>query len=430
MLHMTSKVNLFQNASKYLSSTRHFINYFKTLKGTFSSTFSLIGFFIFLVIVNQVISGTMLAFSLTNETLLIFCSREEEDSENMYCDDFFWLHERGVDYLFIFLFLHLYRKLFLNIADIEQETSWKTGALAFIIIQLVVFTGLVLCGTHLSDITLSIAVNALHSFTLNWGHLYWLFAPDKTLNCDTIMRLAYIHYILAFWVLYLGCIHGFEMHYDWKTHSEKISLKQEKNWWDEVFIVELNSLLKIILTISILVIFIYNEPEALSYEIFMWGDIGMVTQINFYTVAPHWYFRPYMGWLIICPYHYIGLFGLIYFFTIIYFQVTIAGSSLFTPTKNLKTWSFEYLFMFNGKKYKLKIFYIETILSIQYHFFFIFLIMCTYYSLSFLPYGRFYNQIGGNNIMLNSYIFIFIYLGLYHFRYSWTLNLERESQIN
>ena len=29
------------------------------------------------------------------------------------------------------------------------------------------------------------------------------------------------------------------------------------------------------------------EPEALSYEIFMWGDIGLVTDVRYYGVAPH-----------------------------------------------------------------------------------------------------------------------------------------------
>jgi len=40
----------------------------------------------------------------------------------------------------------------------------------------------------------------------------------------------------------------------------------------------------------------YPEPESLSYEIFMWGDIGIVNDVRFYGVAPHWYFRPFMAW--------------------------------------------------------------------------------------------------------------------------------------
>jgi hypothetical protein len=50
---------------------------------------SLYGFFIFITIINQLISGTMLAFSLITEPMLIPIVREEEDVENLYIDDFF-----------------------------------------------------------------------------------------------------------------------------------------------------------------------------------------------------------------------------------------------------------------------------------------------------------------------------------------------------
>ncbi|MCB1711706.1 MAG: hypothetical protein KDH96_04275 [Candidatus Riesia sp.] len=79
------------------------------------------GFMIFLVIYNQVISGIMLSFSYVPESMNIPLSREEEDLENRYVDDFFFLHERGVDLLELFLFIHLLRKLYLNLADVEQE---------------------------------------------------------------------------------------------------------------------------------------------------------------------------------------------------------------------------------------------------------------------------------------------------------------------
>lgn len=36
--------------------------------------------------------------------------------------------------------------------------------------------------------------------------------------------------------------------------------------------------------------------------------------------------------------------------------------------------------------------------------------MCSLYTTSFLPYGRFYNRLGGNIAMLYSYMFVYIYL--------------------
>jgi len=65
--------------------------------------------------------------------------RDEEDLEDLYIDDFFWFHERGVDSLFIFLYFHLLRKLYLNTLDYEHDLTWKSGLFAFLIFQVVVF---------------------------------------------------------------------------------------------------------------------------------------------------------------------------------------------------------------------------------------------------------------------------------------------------
>jgi hypothetical protein len=63
----------------------------------------------------------MLSFSLIPESMIIPLVRDEEDLEDLYTDDFFWLHERGVDLVFVFVFLHLFRKLYLHVIDSEQE---------------------------------------------------------------------------------------------------------------------------------------------------------------------------------------------------------------------------------------------------------------------------------------------------------------------
>jgi quinol-cytochrome oxidoreductase complex cytochrome b subunit len=99
------------------------IAYFKNLKVSFHEIFSLFGFFTFITIAIQLISGTMLSFSLVPEPMLIPTVRDEEDIEDLYTDDFFWLHERGVDLIFIFSYLHLFRKLYLNVFELETEAS-------------------------------------------------------------------------------------------------------------------------------------------------------------------------------------------------------------------------------------------------------------------------------------------------------------------
>ena len=179
---------------------------------------SLVGIFLFLTIVLQIFSGVMISFSFICEPMLVPLSREEEDMYDMYTDDFFWLHERGVDLIFTFMYIHLFRKLYLRSYSYEQETTWKSGSLAFLLIHGIIFFGLVLCCTHLSDITLTIASNIVRTFCLKYGKLHWVIFTDQTLNSDTVIRMAYIHYILPFFLIYIGFIHAMDMHYGWKDY--------------------------------------------------------------------------------------------------------------------------------------------------------------------------------------------------------------------
>lgn len=113
--------------------------YFAILSVSFHDINSLFGFFTFLTVFSQLISGTMLAFSLIPEPMIVPIVRNEEDIEDLYTDDFFWLHERGVDLIFIFSYFHLFRKLYLNVFEYENESAWKSGVFTFLIFQIVVF---------------------------------------------------------------------------------------------------------------------------------------------------------------------------------------------------------------------------------------------------------------------------------------------------
>lgn len=355
-------------------------------------TISIMGIFLLLSIVMQIITGIMVSFSFVCEPMLVPLVREEEDMYDLYTDDFFWLHERGVDYIFTFMYLHLFRKLYLRAYSYEQETAWKSGTFAFLLIHAIIFFGLVLCCTHLSDITLTIASNIIRTVCLKHGKLYWILFTDQTLNTDTIIRLAYIHYILPFYLIYLGFLHAMDMHYGWKDSLFFSNNRICYFWTFDILKNELVGFFNILMFFISLMLYLYPDNEPLSYEIFMWGDLGIINDVRFLSVAPHWYFRPYMGWLILCPHHYIGIFGLIFFMVSFYFQ------------PNIQNFSQHRITLLRQKT----IIVFET--SFAHKLFYSIFILCILYTGSFLPYGRFYISVGGNLIALLSYIYIYIYI--------------------
>lgn len=407
-------------------SIQNLVFHFQILSVKYHFVSSIFGFFVFLTIISQLISGTMLSFSLIPESMIIPIVRDEEDLENLYIDDFFWLHERGVDLIFIFIYFHLLRKLYLNVFYFEQEFAWKSGVFSYFVFFVTTLFGLILCCTHLSDVTLTIAANFITTF-LSLGKMYWWIFTDKSLNSDTVIRLAYGHYVVAFYLTFLSLIHALDMHYDWKNDINLDGINTELLWFDEAFCNELSSLIDVFGVLFCTCLYLYNEPEALSYEIFMWGDVGAITDVRFYGVAPHWYFRPFMAWLLVCPYHKTGVFGIIFFFFLLFHQVSLSGNNelgFFLKKKKQLDLFKKYNYIFFDKTYNMDLTFFSQCM------FYVFF-MSLLYIFSFLPSGRFYNALGGNFGMLFAYIYILIYLSFHNFKnFYWNFFFFNKFNIN
>lgn len=331
----------------------------------------------------------MCALYTVNDSLLVVFSRNETDMEELYSDDVFNLHERGVDLTFIFLYLHLFRKFYLKSYYFLQISAWKSGSLLFLLIHGIIFFGLVLCCTHLSDITLKIAANIMQTVFFKYGKLSYILFTNHTINTDTLIRMMYLHYILAIVMWGVIIIHLLDMHYGYRNNVFLKFLHQLFNWFGEIVKFEYTSTLIVISLFSLSIMYFLKPNEPLSYELFMWGDIGLVTDIRFLSVAPHWYFRAYMSWLLFCPHHYLGIFGLIAFLVVVYFHPNILDR-INNYLKQLKKIFFSDKSYFNMVCYSL------------------FILSCLYVG-SYLPCGKYFTYVQGNKATTFAFIYIYFY---------------------
>jgi hypothetical protein len=111
--------------------------------------------------------------------------------------------------------------------------------------------------------------------------------------------------------------------------------------------------------------------------------------------------------LIVCPHHKTGIFGLVYFFFILFHQPTLHGigeSNYYVKKKLLVASSLvKKTGFFKNSGINVEInFYFQTTYAL--------FVMSALYTSSFLPYGRFYNRVGGNIGMLISYLYVLMYL--------------------
>ena len=398
------------------------IRYFTILNLSLPHSFlGLTGFSIFVVIGLQVITGIFLATGYIPEPMLVPVSRETEDIEGCFIDDIFWLHERSVDILMLIIYCHILRKLYIGPMTLQTEHSWKTGVFIYLFLQVVIFFGIVLCSSQLSEITLRIAANIIASITRFWTELDWIIFTDRALNSDTLLRMTILHYLTGILLPFFGLIHGIEMHYDWKSETNYTGLKESVNWVDEGLI---NELIKFLITIWVFIFLsslLFKSQEPISYEIFTWFDLGNL-DVKYKGIAPHWYFRPYMGWLGTLPDHYGGLIILFLFHILFYYQPDLMG-------KDNKLNPFNSYF-YKGQQDNSLIFKtlnqsISPQYNLIYNITFIFFTLSLWYVGSFLPYGLMFHSIGGNVGLVIADLYIFFYLLFPRLRgqYSYTLML-------
>lgn len=120
--------------------------------------------------------------------------------------------------------------------------------------------------------------------------------------------------------------------------------------------------------------------------------------INFFIVAPHWYFRPHMGLLTVCAQHYEGLAWLVGFYLLLCFMPHLYR-------------------LFNGRS--LAVGRTDSVVvrhsKLQQAAFVLFFASLVYVD-GTLPCGRFYYEgaegFFGNSFLRLSYQYLYLYLGV------------------
>ena len=105
-----------------------------------------------------------------------------------------------------------------------------------------------------------------------------------------------------------------------------------------------------------------------------------------------------MAWLTVCPYHKIGIFGLLLFFFLIYNQITLNFHNTYLLRVNNELQQFS------------EINYVNTTFKFVTNMFFWFFFFALMYTTSFLPAGKYYQIVYGNVGMYSAYMFVLIYL--------------------
>lgn len=364
-----------------------------------SSCTSIFGFTILVVITLQVLSGFFLAWYYIPEPGLVVELREEMFEETKFGYEIFTMHVRGVDVIMVLTYFHILKKFALKNYVTYDSEGWLIGGYAFFWFHYIVGLGICLSASHLSDLTLTIAANIYWSLLNNTHDTYYFIFTNKHLNTDELMRLMVLHYISPWYFYYLVQIHTLYCHESWDSDSDK-NVYEDKTvmilaWYYDALTKEVSDAVSMVKYVFGIFLIHHYDVMPVLFQFFEKWNISELDELRFYGVAPHWYFRPFMGLLTMAPTHFEGVMWLVLYF------ILLSSSPLL----------FNYLM---SEVDDLKILTLKDSFA-QFILFCIF-VNCIFYCTSILPCGRYYYDdeasYVGNTWLKWSYQFVYWYLGI------------------
>nr|YP_010725824.1 cytochrome b [Bakuella subtropica]WDY80869.1 cytochrome b [Bakuella subtropica] len=316
------------NLISFSGVTFSYLNFFvNRLILPFSSVTSVIGFMLLLAILIQLLSGFFLGWYYIPEPGLVIELREEMFNDTHFGSEIFYFHIRGVDIIFVLSYLHIFKKIYLKNYVTSESDGWIIGGYAFFWFHYIVALGISLSATHLSDLTLTIIANIVWSLTDNLYKTYYIVFTNKHLNVDQMTRFMVLHYFSPWYYLYLIQVHVMFCHESWDSDSGE-NVYEDKSgsyisWFFDAFLKEIQDAWFWVIFCSMYFWMHHMVPYAINYFFFERWNIAENDEIRFYGVAPHWYFRPLMGILVISPTHYEGLMWVGLYFLFLAFLPTV-----------------------------------------------------------------------------------------------------------
>ena len=206
-----------------------------------------------------------------------------------------------------------------------------------------------------------------------------------------------LHYFTPWYYLYLVQMHVLFCHESWDTDSGETTYEDRSgsyiSWFYDAFLKEIQDAWYWVNFVFVYFFMHHFDGATVNYFFFERWNISELDEIRFYGVAPHWYFRPLMGILVISPTHYEGLMWMGLFF------IGLAFLPVF------------YNFYNSYNKYVATIPMQNSILQTGAFIIFISSLYCT---ASMLPCGRYYYEVEGGYVgnpwVKFSYQYIYLYM--------------------
>nr|AHI51913.1 cytochrome b [Uncinaria sanguinis] len=303
-----------------MKSNSNLMNFFSSLVIVLPSSKSLtvgwnFGSMLGMVLVFQILTGTFLAFYYTADGLMAFKAVQYIMYEVNYGWVFRIFHFNGASLFFIFLYLHMFKGLFMM--SYRLKTVWISGLTIYLLLMLEAFMGYVLVWAQMS-FWAAVVITSLLSVIPVWGPsiVMWIWSGFSVTSA-TLKFFFVVHFLLPWGILVLVLMHLMLLHSTGSTSSlfchgdyDKICFSPEY-WYKDAYNVIFWMLFMVV---SLLFPFFLGDPEMFIEANPMMSPVHIV---------PEWYFLFAYAILRAIPNKILGVLALLMSIMSFYFFVFV-----------------------------------------------------------------------------------------------------------
>nr|QCS25232.1 cytochrome b [Angiostrongylus cantonensis] len=270
-----------------------------------------------MILVFQLLTGLFLSFYYVADGLVAFSSVQYV----MFDVNLGWLfrifHFNGASLFFIFLYLHIFKGLFM--VSYRLKKVWGTGLLIFLLIMMEAFMGYVLVWAQMS-FWAAVVITSLLSVVPVWGQLIvmWIWSGFGVTS-STLKFFFVLHFLLPWLLLVLVMVHMIFLHSTGSTsslycHGDYDKISFGPYYWNKDFY---NFLVFFVFFLLVLLKpFYLGDPEM-----FVEAD-PMMSPVH---IVPEWYFLFVYAILRAIPSKVMGVLALLMSILLFYFFLLVSN---------------------------------------------------------------------------------------------------------
>jgi len=259
------------------------------------------------------------------------------------------IHISGTSFIYLILYLHIFKVFFQIILHNSAFFVWFCGILIYLFTVIIAFIGYVLPLTQMSYWGLTVFSNILSTVPLI-GQLicFWIWGSEF-IQDFTLIKVHAMHIFLPFILIFLIIFHLFFLHCFLSSDGffDRLSFYYEKNIFFLYFFFRDISLFLcfILLFIYLILIYWFFVFHEESFEI-----VNVMKTSD--KIIPEWFFLTFFGFIKAIPDKFGGMciliFFMVNFYFIIYFIILI---NFYILWNNYIIFNFLYILIFNVYRY-------------------------------------------------------------------------------